>query len=157
MKESWCGCGPAVAHGRSHRLHEGAQMGAPIVTVLGAADVIEGIPALRQMDESSSAHGEREPSTECETENAVCEEPCGDEDEPPPTRSLNALDMHRRLRGRESLTPFGRPRARDPLLVFLSSGEGDRSSTSSESRDATLPGGGPREADAADFRLSSSR
>ena len=60
----------------------------------------------------------------------------------------------RLLRGRESFTPLGRPRARDPTPE-LPSREGERS-TPSDSRQATLPGGVLIVIDARDFRASCS-
>ena len=71
------------------------------------------------------------------------------------------VPMHLRLRGRESLTPFGRPRERDgPVLLLATAGvmcgEGDRSS-SFDSREATLPGGGLGATLAAETFRSSSR
>ena len=83
-----------------------------------------------------------------ESDQVACDEvEVTDVPRPEPSAAADAL-KHLRFRGRESLTPFGRPLDRDiegPTLPLVDTGawcgEGDRS-TSSDNSEATLPGGG---------------
>ena len=90
--------------------------------------------------------GERDPGAG-DMDHVACEEvDVTDVSRPDIWAATDAL-MHLRFRGRESLTPLGRPREREgPTLQFAGAevacgGEGDRS-TSSDKSEATLPGGG---------------
>jgi hypothetical protein len=112
--------------------------------------------------------GDGERAAECDADTVGCGvlllySPCGDmeadDDASPPPPPGTKL-KHRRFRGRESLTPLGRPLVRAnpaPPDEEAPEGEGERSSAC-DSSDATLPGGGAsREQAAAAFLFSSWR